>query len=180
TLAASRGRVREAPSLTADIAFVLTRGETAVILDADADWYRIGLPDGRIGWAHKRLFVKKTPAGELRDIRVEHKSPHEERIIFSLSGVLIPTIFSLPGESMQLVCDFPNTLPAAELEKTITVNSSLIRHIGVHKDPQPKTLVVLDLVSGKDYEADQYFFEDGFTYILMLHPVPAESRAAAE
>jgi SH3-like domain-containing protein len=178
TVTVGRGRVRAAPSLSADVAFYLDRGETAVILESDGEWYRIGLPDGRIGWTHKRLFEKKTPDGELRGIRVEHPSGREERVVFTLSGVLIPAVYSLSGDSVQLVCDFSNTLPVAELKRTVEVGSGLIRriHVGVHEEPQTKTLVVLDLAPGKDYEVDQYFFEKGFTYVLMLRSRSLLSR----
>ncbi|MBW1818679.1 MAG: SH3 domain-containing protein, partial [Deltaproteobacteria bacterium] len=125
-----RGRVRQRPSI-GDILTELNRGDTVERIETWDDWHWIRLADGRTGWAHVGLFKPRPPKPVKPAARaaLSEERPGRKLTVTVKRGRvrLRPTIFSLPGESMQLVCDFPNTLPAAELEKTITVNSSLIR-----------------------------------------------------
>jgi N-acetylmuramoyl-L-alanine amidase len=78
TVSAEVGRVREEPSLEAGILYRAARGESLSLLEEKGDWRRVGLQDGRTGWAHKSLFAEGAPqaaqpsdgSGERRNVLV--------------------------------------------------------------------------------------------------------------
>lgn len=60
-VAGDTARVREAPSMGAEIIFRLKKDDAVNILNIKGDWYFIESEDGRNGWVHKRLFTRKHP-----------------------------------------------------------------------------------------------------------------------
>jgi tetratricopeptide (TPR) repeat protein len=61
TVSAEVGRVRKEPSLEAGILYRAARGESLSLLEEKGDWRRVGLQDGRTGWAHRSLFADGAP-----------------------------------------------------------------------------------------------------------------------
>ena len=58
------GLVREKPSFESRKKYLLKRGCTVTIHEANGDWFLVELEDGSLGWAHKTLFSKKTLPSE--------------------------------------------------------------------------------------------------------------------
>lgn len=58
------GRVREKPSFKSKIKYLLKKGDTVTLHEANGDWFLVELEDGTLGWAYKTLFSKKTASSE--------------------------------------------------------------------------------------------------------------------
>ncbi|MCP4348868.1 MAG: SH3 domain-containing protein [Desulfobacterales bacterium] len=56
TLEIDQGLIRDGPSLLFEVKFTLEKGDSVSIIGTKNNWYLIRLDDGRIGWAHNRLF----------------------------------------------------------------------------------------------------------------------------
>ena len=105
-------------------------------------------------------------------IRIEAGSPSEERIIFSLEGKPLPKMFFIDGDPVRLVCDFLNAEIGAGVGQEIEARGKFIRRlrIGIHESPQQKVRVVIELISGQDYEIDEYFRPEESSYELFVRP----------
>lgn len=75
TLRVKSARVREKPSLKADVEAGLKKGDTVTLIKTKGNWYNIRLKDGRIGWAHKSLFLK--PVRSYKADTTETKKPEK-------------------------------------------------------------------------------------------------------
>ncbi|MBW2032846.1 MAG: SH3 domain-containing protein [Deltaproteobacteria bacterium] len=58
------GRVREKPSFESQIKYLLKKGDTVTLHEANGDWFLVELEDGTLGWAYKTLFSKKSGPSE--------------------------------------------------------------------------------------------------------------------
>ncbi len=95
----------------------------------------------------------------LEDIEFNTPSSNEERITFKLNGTYIPKIFAIKGKKPRVVFDFPDTQTARTLNNLIKTNGKFIKQIriGIHKGPNPKTRVVLDLIPDQKIDFEQNF-----------------------
>lgn len=53
---AKAGNLREGPSTKSKIVGQLTPGEAVEELESSGGWFKVELPDGKIGWSHNSLF----------------------------------------------------------------------------------------------------------------------------
>ncbi|MBW2328512.1 MAG: AMIN domain-containing protein [Deltaproteobacteria bacterium] len=113
----------------------------------------------------------------LEDITFETPSADEERIIFTLNGVYIPTIFAIKGENPRVVFDFPDIKPARLLKNIINTNGKFVKRIrmGIHYEPKPKTRVVFDLMPDKEIEFKHDFDTRKKALIISVYHAGAES-----
>jgi len=59
TVKASNGNLYTIPDKNASIIDFLKQGDSLTLLKQEGDWYIAKLPDKRLGWVHKDLFVKQ-------------------------------------------------------------------------------------------------------------------------
>lgn len=95
----------------------------------------------------------------LTGIQFESPSGREDRIIFTLNGIIRPRIFEIKGKRPRVVIDLPDTGLARWLKNTTKTNGHFVRRIrlGMHKGKNPKTRVVLDLVPHQSTDFGQHF-----------------------
>jgi hypothetical protein len=84
-------------------------------------------------------------------------SPYQEVVHITMTPLRHPFIFSIQGDSPQVVCDFMGAKPADGIPNDLKVDGRFIQQIrtGVHNDPAAKTRVVLDLNAQYDYTIQQ-------------------------
>jgi len=125
-------RVRESPHPESPVKFRLYRNDRVMVIDAQNDWKRIVLDDGRSGWVHQSLFypMNRTTSTsvvdtqmplsvtdsqsqlsvldtqEIHDIQIRLISETEEWVLFILNGFFTPEISVTAGENPKVVCVF--------------------------------------------------------------------------
>lgn len=168
----SKGNIRKEPSTEAEILVQLKKGTEITIIEAQGDWYQVGLEDGQTGWAHKILFSKKKKGDHLlKGIRVEAGKNNEEKIFFIFQGFEPPKTFFTRTGSTRIVCDFPNTRLGKGIKQKNEVNGQLIQNIrtGLHNDNEDAR-IVFDLVPEQEYELEHIFVK-GQVYMLIVKKV---------
>ena len=172
----TRGRVRAGPSLTSKIRFHLRRGETVSVLGVRGDWNRIRTADGREGWAHYSLFSDDVPPPEppvragrvIRDIRVDI-TPDEAKITFLLDGRNLPRIRFEEGAA-KVICDFQDSRLSYPVSPVMDVKGGPVRAIRSGVQNENDLRVVLDLVPGRRYRLQHFFFSGDHRYMLSVRP----------
>ena len=108
----------------------------------------------------------------IKAMRIVAGSSREERIVFSLDGVPPPKMFLLDGDPVRLVCDFFGAQIMDDVPRDIETRGRLIQRVrtGIHETPERKIRVVVELVSGRDYEIDEYFHPKESSYELFVRP----------
>ena len=112
----------------------------------------------------------------IEEITFETPSGDEERVIFKLNSVNIPTIFPMKGEKPRVVFDFPDTKPSRILKNTINTNGKFIKRIrmGIHYEPKQKTRIVFDLLPNKEVEFKHDFDTEKNALIISVYHAGAE------
>jgi len=108
----------------------------------------------------------------LEQIRFDRQSSSRETVTFKLNGPHIPKIFALKGEAPKVVFDFYDTRHSPAIKGVMKSRGNLVSAIrtGMHKEPQLKTRVVLDMVPGGDYDFAQDFeIQDNTLKITIFH-----------
>jgi SH3-like domain-containing protein len=193
-----KGNIREAPGMKAAVIAHVEKDERVSLLETRKAWYRVRLPDGGEGWGHRSLFRRREgtkapsstgsragqatgeawPAVDEKDaeghrikfIRVDVARQGEERVLFLLDGFFPPQTFVLEEGALRVVCDFPNTGLAPGIGRLIPVEGRLIRQIRTsqYRGDHPKVRAVLDLAPDKDYEVNQFFFQEQNVYSVVV------------
>ncbi|XCN71819.1 MAG: AMIN domain-containing protein [Candidatus Electrothrix aestuarii] len=129
-----------------------------------------------LGW--QALAAQKM----IEDISFESSGNGEERIIFKLNGTYIPKIFTLQGKQPRVVFDFEDTNAAKMINNIINTNGELIKRIrvGIHKDNNPKTRVVLDLRPNKDINIRQDFDKKEKALVVSVHYAGSKQPTAEQ
>ena len=170
--------VREEPSTASRVKFRLEMGDPVNMTGKRGRWVAVKLDDGRFGWVYHTLLTdsivlqKAAPRAtkKIKAIRPEIADKDIAKIIFELNGPFPPQTMIVEGEKPRVVCDFFDAGLAADIGKSIEVNSGIVEKIrtGIHKSPKFKVRVVLDLVPRRNYEVDQFFFEKENYYVLVV------------
>ena len=171
------GRIRQEASLDAKNISRLYKGERVTVLESSRDWYRIDTDDGRKGWAHGKLFSKDAPRSIksakplIKAIWVEELTEEKGKIFIELDGYHLPKTLVLEGDRPRVACDFYGIEADPTLQKSMAVNTGIIRSIrlGVHGEGKAKTRVVIDLLPNKHYVFEQQYFMEENTYLLEIH-----------
>ncbi len=172
-------RVRQAPTTESPILFRVRRGDPVTVKEKKGDWYRILHPNGRIGWAHQKLFTasaqnSRQAAGQgyfIKSVSVEALSAEKEAVSFVLDGFHPPETFVLKEEPPRVVCDFLNTRIREEIGNRIESKGTLIKDIRIapYGGIAPRVRIVLDLSAGRHYEIDQTFYKKENLYIVTVN-----------
>lgn len=172
------GNIRERPTTESQIIDKVRKGDRVTLLEQQDEWYIVRLPDDRVGWAHKRLFLKAREAEvatqkgfkEIKEISVKFMQQGEERVVFLLNGFHPPHMFALEGESPKVVCDFFEARLAKGVKRHFEVNGTHIKQIriGIHRDVNPKVRVVLDLAPDHNYDVQQIFLKEKHLYTVIV------------
>ncbi len=170
--------VREEPSTASRVKFRLEMGDPVNMTGKRGRWVAVKLDDGRFGWVYHTLLTdsivlqKAAPRAtkKIKAIRPEIADKDIAKIIFELNGPFPPQTMIVEGEKPRVVCDFFDAGLAADIGKSIEVDSGIVEKIrtGIHKSPKFKVRVVLDLVPRRNYEVDQFFFEKENYYVLVV------------
>ena len=124
-----------------------------------------------VGWhASTSLAAEEDPV--VQGVRVETGVVGKVGIFVQLNGFLKPTCFSLPGNPVRVVCDFPGADLAKNVEKMIETEGDIVRwvRIGAHRDPEKKVRIVLDVNPERDFVVDQLFVKKDNQYVLVVEP----------
>ncbi|MDX9745500.1 MAG: hypothetical protein WCX84_03825 [Syntrophales bacterium] len=121
-------------------------------------------PDGK---------TKKTSAGQatlvIKDIRYYLETDGAEKIYVELSRYAIPEISTTKGETPQLIMHFRHVKTLGEALAFIHVPGRLIRAVRSSLNPENHvSRIILELAGGKDYTANQKFYEAENLYALEL------------
>ncbi|MBL7205922.1 MAG: SH3 domain-containing protein [Desulfobacteraceae bacterium] len=172
------GNVREEPSTTSRVKFRLEMGDPVTVTGKRGGWVAVKLDDGRFGWVYHTLLTdsivpqKATARAtrEIKAIRPEVAAKDVAKVIFELNGPFPPQTMIVEGEKPRVVCDFFDAGLASDIGDSIEVNNGIVEKIrtGMHKWPEFKVRVVLDLVPERNYEVDQIFFEKENYYVLVV------------
>ncbi|MEZ4524348.1 MAG: SH3 domain-containing protein [Desulfobacterales bacterium] len=167
----ANGNIRKSPDLASEILAVVKKGEKVLIKESGEEWYQVQLTDGRDGWAHKKLFAKRTPAPvhKMEGIRIEKGEENEEKVYFLYKGPKPPNIFFIKAGSPRIVCDFSNTRPGKGIGQKTEVKGNLIQTVrtGLHGEYLSDFRVVFDVVPGSEYELE-HFFAKKEMYLLIV------------
>jgi SH3-like domain-containing protein len=171
-------RVRKAPSTESPILFKVRRGDPVVVDQKQGEWYHIRHPDGRMGWAHQKLFTVQTQDNaqtpgqnhNLTSVQLNVLSSVKETISFQLDSFHPPETFVLKGERPRVVCDFLNTRVLDSVGDRVESNGSLVKDIRIapYGGSVPRVRVVLDLSPGRRYMVDQTFYKQENRYIVTV------------
>lgn len=171
-------RVRQAPSTESPILFKVRRGDPVVVGQKQGEWYHIRHPDGRMGWAHQKLFTAQTQDSSqtpgqnhyLTSVRLNVLSSVEETISFQLDSFQPPETFVLKGERPRVVCDFLNTRVPDSVGDRVESNGSLVKDIRIapYGGGAPRVRVVMDLNPGRNYAIGQTFFKKERRYVVTV------------
>jgi len=177
------GRVRRSPSLEAPVETGISRGEVVTVTDENDEWYAIQTDEGRIGWAHRKLFGPIT-GGMLTQIRTEpgETGSDAETVVFELNGFHPPETFALEeGNLLKIVCDFKGVLPSETLGRVVPLEGEYLKRVrlGVHETPELKVRAVVDLSPDRQYGVEQVFFRESNRYVLEIRPLPPEAADVA-
>lgn len=170
--------IRSKPSVKSAILVKLAKGDWVEIVGCQGSWLAVKLPDSRLGWAHRNLFLEPrhpidTDSGKLLSaIQSEIISKNEERVTFKLSGDYPPETFVINIEQPKVVCDFAGLLIGSGIGRIIKVNGALIKQIRVayHEQPTAKVRVVVDLVPSRKYKIKQTFYRLEHIFELTIQP----------
>ncbi|WP_163339727.1 AMIN domain-containing protein [Desulfopila sp. IMCC35008] len=101
-----------------------------------------------------------------------------ETVTFSLTDTNVPKMFMLSGEKPRLVIDFVNAKYRGS-SKVTAEGASLVQgiRIGMHKEPQVKTRVVIDLAKQKKIRWNRKFNE--VTHTLSVDILEQQQKPAA-
>lgn len=173
--------VRDRPSMESEVIFQIRNGCAVTVTDKRDGWYRGNMDDGRSGWVFHTLLAdalvpeKDIPAAvrEIKAIRVEPPVNQTAKVLFELSAPYVPEILVLDETSPRIVCDFMDAKPASDMGRRIAVNNGVIRtiRIGLHRQPQVKVRVVLDLEPGRRYEPRQVSGDGEACFVLEIKAV---------
>jgi hypothetical protein len=108
----------------------------------------------------------------LESISFAEGNGETETISFKLNGADLPKIFTIKGDNPRLVFDFHNA--AYDGKAKIPVNGSkLVESIrsAVHRDPELKTRVVVDLTTDREVSYQEDFLVHSTTLKINLTPV---------
>lgn len=171
-------RVRQAPSTDAPILFRARRGDPVVVQKKQNEWYHVRYPDGRTGWAHRKLFSatdEDSPqtGGQghfIKSVSMQVVSANRETVAFALDGFNPPETFVLKGDRPRVVCDFLNTRIDDNVGDRVASRGTLIRDIRVapYGGVAARVRIVLDLKADGHYEIDQTFYKEENTYLVTV------------
>lgn len=180
TIRVTTANIRTQPSMTAAIVTRLKQGTAVDTISRQGDWFAVKLPDGRLGWAHQKLFAGPTAysvaGGEtgrlVTAIQTEILSADREKVIFQLNGTYPPKTFVVDAERPRVVCDFPGLLLGSHIGRVIKVNGRLVEQVRLayHAKTPAKVRAVIDLVPDRKYEIDQTFFRQASIFELTVRP----------
>jgi hypothetical protein len=170
--------IYESPEKQSRVKFNVAQGEPVAVTERQGRWVNVRLGDGRYGWGHASLFSSENQEdtsdgpipGELRSVQTESASARRTRVVFGLNGYYPPETVVIEGDKPRVVCDFLNTRLGGNVQPQIEVNDGVVVaiRIGVHRRPQPKVRVVLDLIPMQNYLVEQQFLREQNTYALLV------------
>ena len=113
---------------------------------------------------------ESTSVGVWKEIRIENTPGSDEKFIFVLNDHYAPRVFFIGGDRPRLFFDFFGAQPGRAISPRIMVNGDTVRQIrhAFHRDPKPRTRVVLDLVSNKKPDFEKKFLEQENLFILIV------------
>jgi uncharacterized protein YgiM (DUF1202 family) len=172
-------RIRQAPTTESPILFRARRGDPMVVDRKQGVWYHVKHPDGRTGWAHKKLFsatAQNSPQTSGRDhyinsVYMKSISNDKETIAFQLDSSHKPETFVLKGERPRVVCDFLNTRVLDSVGDRVEPEGTLVKDIRIapYGGGAPRVRVVLDLTPGRNYAIDQTLFKKENRYVITVN-----------
>ena len=173
--------VRNRPSMKSKVLFQLGNGCSVTVTDEREGWYRVKEDDGRLGWVYHTLVSDSLEAQKdlmlaLREIKAIRAAPpvnQTAKVFFELSDPYIPEILILDEKRPRIVCDFFDATIAVGIGNRIALNNGIVQtiRIGLHRQPQFKVRVVLDLAPGHRYKAGQSSVNDADTFALEIRVV---------
>ncbi len=191
TIAASVGRIRKTPSMTAELAFSLKKGDKVAGIENKSEWYHIRTADGKTGWGHWSIFEAsdkpsvKAPAKssdkapvkeaakpktirEISQIRATVMPGGEERVVFAMSEAVVPKINVLKEAIPKVICDFSGVSVSQNIGSSIKVNGHLLTGIRIGKPTSgsPNIRIVLDTFPNRPYMVTHESSKEGFSVIL--------------
>ena len=127
------------------------------------------------------MLAESASPVEITSISHAKQSGEQETITFTLAASVPVKMFDLKGERPRLVIDFPgaiykgkNMMALADGELANTIR------IGLHKEPENKTRVVIDLSKGSSVHYKHRFIEsEGLLEVVLTTEVETESVVAA-
>lgn len=114
-------------------------------------------------------------------VTLHRDDDRQERIRIKLVGTHAPKVFTYGGDNPRLICDFPGAGYAGMLKPVIKGEGSLVKgiRVGVHKSPDKKVRVVLDLEPGRKYTYSREFNKEENILNIVLVPTEGAKRAEA-
>lgn len=122
-------------------------------------------------------------APQLQQINHSVLSPNSEQIVLKLSGSYSPKSFTLKDQSPRVVFDFNDMTQGKGVRNVIATDGPLLKgiRVGVHREGDPKTRVVVDLKSLKGVNYTQQFDEKTSTLTLRFTgPIKQETKESAK
>ena len=173
------GNVREGPSMASGIKFRVKHGCSLTVTDKRGGWDAIKTDDGRCGWVYHTLLADSLvprrdgiilTVGKVEAIRPEVPVDNVARVVFELNGPYPPEVMMIKEGMPRVVCDFLHVSPAPGIGSRIEVKNGIIEkiRIGLHKWPQFRTRVVLDLVPEQNYKLEKAFLGKENRYVLVV------------
>jgi hypothetical protein len=173
--------VRDQPSMKSKILFQTRSGCSVTVTDQREGWYAVSTDGGRSGWVYHTLLGdslvpredRPQAIREIKAIRVEPPLNQTGKVVFELSAPYVPEIVMMDGERPRIVCDFPTADVAVGVGDRMDVHNGVIEtiRVGLHRQPQFKVRVVLDLAPGRRYEARQAGLEHEDSFALEIEAV---------
>lgn len=120
-------------------------------------------------WFHNAAIADSAVHVSLESITFDSQSPTRESISFTLSSVVKPKIFTIPGDNPRLVVDLPQALYKGDSVIPLHNSNLAVRiRTGLHRKPTVKTRVVVDLTKNSLVHHKYKYLEDEATLVVTL------------
>jgi len=167
--------------LASGVKFRIENGCSLTVTGKEDGWYAVQMDDGRSGWAYHTLLADSlVPRREngtqgqavrkIESIHPEAPIDNTAKVVFRLSGSPAPEVTMIEEGRPRVVCDFLDANIAPVMGRRIEVGNGIIEtiRIGLHKWPQQKVRVVLDLVPEQSYQLETSFVDKEKGYVLAI------------
>jgi hypothetical protein len=86
------------------------------------------------------------------------------------NGFFTAKCLTISGTPLRLVCDFAGADLAKNVRRKIDARSDIVLlvRVGLHREPEKKVRIVLELDPARDYVIDQLFVKKDNQYVLVV------------
>lgn len=118
--------------------------------------------------------VKLIP--QIKKISFDDSSNRGEMILFHLNDFFPPTVAAIEKGPPRVICEFADAKVAPDIETDLATDGRYVKRVvATQNTGSAGVRVVLELVSGKDYDLQQVFFKNDNIFVLIVKDLPPDA-----